>query len=161
MKLIVGLGNPGKEYNKTRHNIGFMCIDKIAEYARKFGLGEKTGIELYGEASGTVASREYVEILNQRGAKKTWTIGDTLSASIGQSYNTFTPLQMCYYISTLANKGKKTDVTIIALTCLGKVSANLSAIVAPQEAPLTIIFSKILSSLANFLLISLTSKTAS
>lgn len=88
-------------------------IDKIAEYARKFGLGEKTGIELYGEASGTVASREYVEILNQRGAKKTWTIGDTLSASIGQSYNTFTPLQMCYYISTLANKGKKTDVTIV------------------------------------------------
>ena len=32
MKLIVGLGNTGREYNKTRHNIGFMCIDKIAEY---------------------------------------------------------------------------------------------------------------------------------
>lgn len=31
MKLIVGLGNPGKEYNKTRHNIGFMCIDEIAK----------------------------------------------------------------------------------------------------------------------------------
>ena len=32
MKLIVGLGNPGREYNNTRHNIGFMCIDEIADY---------------------------------------------------------------------------------------------------------------------------------
>lgn len=97
-------------YYEVASRIG---IDKIAEYARKFGLGEKTGIELYGEASGTVASREYVQKLNDRGAKKTWTIGDTLSAAIGQSYNVYTPLQMCYYISTLANKGKKTEVTIV------------------------------------------------
>ena len=35
MKLIVGLGNPGKEYEKTRHNIGFMVIDA---FASKLGI---------------------------------------------------------------------------------------------------------------------------
>ena len=35
MKLIVGLGNPGKEYEKTRHNIGFLALD---EAARKFNV---------------------------------------------------------------------------------------------------------------------------
>lgn len=36
LKLIVGLGNPGKEYEKTRHNIGFMAIDRIVD---SLGIG--------------------------------------------------------------------------------------------------------------------------
>lgn len=31
MKLVIGLGNPGKEYEKTRHNIGFMCVDNYVD----------------------------------------------------------------------------------------------------------------------------------
>lgn len=37
MKLIVGLGNPGKEYEATRHNIGFIIIDEIA---KQYGVGK-------------------------------------------------------------------------------------------------------------------------
>ena len=91
-----------------------MGIDTLAKYARMFGLGEKTGIELLGEASGLVASRDYLNKLNERdGKKRQWMIADTLSASIGQSYNSFTPLQMAYYIATLANGGIKNDLTIL------------------------------------------------
>lgn len=48
MKLIVGLGNPGKEYENTRHNVGFLTIDKISE-ALKISLNKEDFKGVYGK----------------------------------------------------------------------------------------------------------------
>jgi penicillin-binding protein 2 len=77
-------------------------IDKLSAYASAYGLGQHTGIELY-EETGVLASRSYKE----RVIGETWYVGDTLQASIGQSYNLFTPLQLASYAATLASNGNR------------------------------------------------------
>ena len=76
-------------------------IDRLVDYATRFGLGEKTGIEL-GEKAGVMASREYTE---SRGQK--WYDGNTLSVAIGQENSAFTPIQLANYIATLVNGGTR------------------------------------------------------
>ena len=85
-----------------------MGIETLAKYARYFGLGQKTGVELPSEASGAMATPEYAETVGV-----TWTKGQTINASIGQGLDNFSPLQMAKYISMLANGGNDIDVTII------------------------------------------------
>ena len=77
-------------------------IDNISKYARQFGLGMETGIELF-ESTGVLATREYKE----ETYGESWYGGDTVQASIGQSYNLFTPMQMATYCATIANNGTR------------------------------------------------------
>ena len=83
-------------------------IDKMNEYMKYFGLGEKTGVELVGEEKGTRPSREQIAKENREPNEK-----DILSAAIGQSYNSYTPLQLAKYIAMIANGGKQIHPTII------------------------------------------------
>ena len=76
-------------------------IDRLVDYATRFGLGQKTGIEL-GEKPGVMASREYTESLGQK-----WYDGNTLSVAIGQENSAFTPIQLANYIATLVNGGTR------------------------------------------------------
>ena len=78
-------------------------VDTLADYARKFGLGEPTGVELEHEKSGLVPTKKWKK--ERDGVR--WQDGETLSVAIGQSYNQTTPLQICQLTAMLANGGKR------------------------------------------------------
>lgn len=78
-------------------------IDNIAKYARIYGFGERTGIDLDGESKGLVASKQVKrEIWNED-----WRLGDTFNAAIGQGFNLTTPIQLSVMLSVVANGGVK------------------------------------------------------
>ena len=79
-------------------------IEELVKYSKLFGLGSKTGIEIEGEKKGTIAGDDNTD---------KWYLGDTLSAAIGQSYNSYTPVQLANYIATLSNGGKLNRVSLI------------------------------------------------
>lgn len=82
-------------------NFNGLGADKIGEYFRKFNLGSRSGIDLYGESEGFVPTKEWK--LANIGAP--WTIGDTYNISIGQGYLLVTPLQVALWTSVFANGG--------------------------------------------------------
>lgn len=88
-------------------------IDALNEYAKKFGLGVKTGIELSEETSGHMASPEYKKEVVSNVTSSDWYGGDTLQAAIGQSYSLFTPVQLANYAATIANGGKRYKVNLV------------------------------------------------
>lgn len=87
-------------FNQLGVDIG---IDTIDAWARAFGFGEKTGIDLPNESSGIISGKEYkMQTFGER-----WWPADTAQTAIGQLYNNFTPIQIASYTATLASAGKK------------------------------------------------------
>lgn len=79
-------------------------IDRLEKYARMFGLGAKTGIDLPYEASGLVANRRYKEKNFDDGE---WYLSETFDAAIGQGFNLVTPLQAAMVMGEIAVDGKR------------------------------------------------------
>jgi penicillin-binding protein 2 len=75
--------------------------NKISEYAKKFGLGTQTGIDLPGEIAGLVPNKDWKE----KNIKEPWVIGDTYQFGIGQSYLRVSPMQMAIVAASIANNG--------------------------------------------------------
>lgn len=88
----------------TGYNLG---ITDLNDYCRQLGLGVATGVGM-GEAVGVLAGRE------EREAQELgWYPADTLTASIGQNDNKFTPMQLACYVATIANGGTRYEARLI------------------------------------------------
>lgn len=78
-------------------------IDNIEKFAREFGYGSLTGINLFGESEGTVASVAY----KRRVFNEDWYLAETFDAGIGQGFQLATPIQMAVVTAAIANGGTR------------------------------------------------------
>ena len=76
-------------------------IEKLAYFAKRLGLGSRTGIDLPSEDPGLIPSPEWV----RRAFKRQWWAGETISVAIGQGAVATTPLQLAYAIGGIASGG--------------------------------------------------------
>lgn len=91
-------------------NIEGLGIDRMAKYEKLFGLGDKMGIDIPGEASGFIPSKEWK--IDKLGEK--WYTGNDYHASIGQGFITSTALQIANYISAIANGGTLYEPRVVS-----------------------------------------------
>ncbi len=78
-------------------------VQRITDYAREFGFGSKTGIDLPNEADGFLPSKEWKE--ETKGER--WYVGDTYHLAIGQGDLLVTPIQLAVGLAEIANGGKR------------------------------------------------------
>ena len=99
--------------------------DRVAEYARAFGLGSPTGIDIAGESDGLVPDPDW----KQETLGETWTLGDTYNFGIGQGYVATTPIQMLRAITAIANGGTLVTPHVVAkyLDSLGNTLETLTS----------------------------------
>jgi penicillin-binding protein 2 len=79
----------------------YLGVDRIISYARKYGFGENTGIDLPGEISGFIPTPQWKDTRNH----ERWLGGDTMNMSIGQGYTLVTPIQMAGMVGMVLNDG--------------------------------------------------------
>ncbi len=102
-------------------------IDNLEKYARMFGLGVTTGINLQGESEGLVANQRYKEKVYG----EEWYLSETFDAAIGQGFQLTTPLQVAVLMSEIANGGYRYRPYLVS-----KISSDKGEVIktfAPEE----------------------------
>jgi len=87
-------------------------IDRIYEFNKNFGFGRVTGVDILGETSGLLPSREW----KRRAKREAWYPGETLITGIGQGFNVTSPIQLAVGMSILANYGLHINPKLVYAT---------------------------------------------
>ena len=95
-------------------------INKIADMARRFGLGEKTNIGIENEKSGLIPDTEW----KMKRFGEPWQQGESVISGIGQGYILTTPIQLATMVSRIANGGYKINPTFKKLDKNEKIGAE-------------------------------------
>ncbi len=104
------------------HDIG---IDRLHDYLAELGFGARTGIDVAGELSGLLPSREWKE----RVRKQVWFPGETLIVGIGQGAFLATPLQLAAATAAIANRGHFIAPRVVRAT-------GITGVTGEQQTPL-------------------------
>ncbi len=101
-------------------------IDRMHDFMSNFGFGQRSGIDILGERSGLMPSREW----KKRVHNQVWFPGETVIAGIGQGYVLVTPLQLALATATLANGGKLYQPQLVH--SIKRKSDPIPRLVSPQ-----------------------------
>ena len=82
-----------------------MGVNMMHDFMRPLGFGQKTGIDLEGEAAGILPSTEWKKQYFKKPEQQKWFEGETISLGIGQGYNSFTILQVAHALANVVNEG--------------------------------------------------------
>jgi penicillin-binding protein 2 len=82
-------------------------VDAMHDFMAPLGLGQLTGIDMFGELRGTLPSTAWKRAAYRKPEAQKWYAGETISLGIGQGYNTFTMLQLAQATATLAGGGAR------------------------------------------------------
>jgi len=91
-------------------------IDRMETFLKRFGFGAATGIDIAGERTGVVPSREWKRRAFSRREDQAWFPGETVIAGIGQGFTLVTPIQLANAAAAMSMRGKRFETRLLVAT---------------------------------------------
>ena len=108
-------------------------VDRISEFLAPFGYGKPTGIDISGEMTGILPSRDWKKHTFKNPADQIWFPGETVNFGIGQGYMTVTPMQQAHMVATIAARGRSFKPRLV--TALRDADTGRATPIAPERLP--------------------------